>query len=229
MRSYHLTLVGLLLLGCGQRALARKNKYIVSGATWYDTDGIVLSAHAGGVVKTNDTWYWFGQNERQEDEDLFSGINVYSSTDLLNWKNEGRALSPIPGTDIGPDKVVERPKAVFNEPTQTWVLWFHADNSTYGELRQGVATSPNITGPYTFQQTFQPLGGPSQDLGLFQDVDGDWASISGLHLADKFTGSTYALYSNGDADGNHDNLITRLNANYTNVEEVVYTFYGGII
>ncbi|KAG6919609.1 hypothetical protein DXG01_003473 [Tephrocybe rancida] len=225
MRSYHLILAALLL-GNSKTAAARKNKYIAPGATWYDTDGNVLSAHAGGVVKTNGTWYWFGQNERLEDKDLFSGkgkyhtslsslttsegINVYSSSDLLNWKNEGRALSPVPGTDIGPDKVVERPKAVFNEPTQTWILWFHADNSTYGQLRQGVATSPNVTGPYTFKETFQPLGGPSQDLGLFQDVDG----------------SAYALYSNGDADADHDNLITRLNANYTNVEEVVYTFYN---
>lgn len=124
-------------------------------------------------MKTNGTWYWFGQNERLEDRDLFSGnskrgfslehlsditigINVYSSSDLLNWKNEGRALSPIIGTDIGPEKVVERPKAVFNEPTQTWVLWFHADNSTYGLLRQGVATSPNITGqkPFNYSGSF---------------------------------------------------------------------------
>ncbi|KAF8073530.1 Arabinanase/levansucrase/invertase [Lyophyllum atratum] len=199
-----------LFSGHSIAALTRKNKYIAPGATWYDTDGNVLSSHAGGVVKTNGTWYWFGQNERQEDKDLFSGINVYSSTDLLNWKNEGRALSPIPGTDIGPDKVVERPKAVFNEPTQGWVLWFHADNSTYGQLRQGVATSPNITGPYTFRETFRPLGNPSQDLGLFQDVDG----------------TAYALYSNGDADADHDNLITRLNSNFTNVEEVIYTFHN---
>lgn len=145
---------------------ARKNKYIVPGATWLDTDGNILSAHAGGIVESNGTWYWFGQNERLEDHDLFSGnlrhlarltsplaqiltgLNVYSSSDLLNWKNEGRALSPIPGTDIAPDRVVERPKAVFNELTKTWVLWFHADNSTYGLLRQGVATSPNVTGAY---------------------------------------------------------------------------------
>lgn len=75
-----------------------------------------------------------------------AGINVYSSDDLLNWKNEGRALSPIPGTDIAPDRVVERPKAVFDPVNKNWVLWFHSDNSTYGLLRQGVAMSPNITG-----------------------------------------------------------------------------------
>ncbi|RDB18999.1 hypothetical protein Hypma_014328 [Hypsizygus marmoreus] len=210
MRFTMLTHSTLLLSLFSTLVLARKNKYIVPGATWYDTDGNILSAHAGGIVKVNETWYWFGQNERSEDKDLFSGINVYSSSDLLNWKNEGRALSPIPGTDIGPEKVVERPKAVFNVLTQNWVLWFHADNSTYGLLRQGIATSPNVTGPYTFHETFRPFGNPSQDLGLFKDVDGE----------------AYALYSNGDADTDHDNLITRLNANFTNVEEVVYTFYN---
>ncbi|KAJ7465129.1 Arabinanase/levansucrase/invertase [Mycena latifolia] len=206
MQTRALTLLGLLFAAGGT---CRKNRYIVPGATWYDTSGAVLSAHAGGIVESEGTWYWFGQNERVEDTALFSGINIYSSSDLLNWDYRGLALSPIPGTDISADRVVERPKAVFNKATQEWVLWFHSDNSTYGLLRQGVATSPSVTGPYTFQDTFSPLGGTSQDFGLFQDVDGE----------------AYALYSNGDADAAHDNLITRMNANYSNVEEVVYTFF----
>ncbi|THV04295.1 Arabinanase/levansucrase/invertase [Dendrothele bispora CBS 962.96] len=188
---------------------AKRNRYIVPGAPWYDTGGNVLSAHAGGIVEHDGKWYWFGQNERAEDKDLFSGINVYSSPDLLNWDFEGKALSSINGTVIGPDTVVERPKAVFNQETQTWVLWFHSDNSTYGLLRQGVATSPNITGPYAFQEVFSPLGGTSQDFGLFHDVDHD---------------ASYALYSNGDADAAHDNLISRMNSTFTGVEEVVYEF-----
>lgn len=49
------------------------------------------------------------------------GINVYSSDDLTNWKYEGQALSPLNGTAIAPDLVVERPKVVYNEPTDTWV------------------------------------------------------------------------------------------------------------
>ncbi|TRM56947.1 glycosyl hydrolase [Schizophyllum amplum] len=179
----------LALLAAACLAQARKNKYIVPGATWYDTDGAVLSAHAGGIVHDNGTWYWFDTN-------LFSGLNVYSSSDLLNWKNEGRALSPLNGTDIDASRVVERPKAIFSEELHEWVLWFHSDNSSYALLQQGVATSPNITGPYTFRRVFSPLGGTSQDFGLFQDVDG--------------TG--YALYSNGDADSAHDNIIARMNA-----------------
>jgi hypothetical protein len=59
------------------------------------------------------------------------GITVYSSKDLLSWKNEGIALAPVNGTEIGPEMVVERPKVVYNEPTKTWVvsvlaLWLYS-------------------------------------------------------------------------------------------------------
>ncbi|KAJ7600263.1 Arabinanase/levansucrase/invertase [Mycena floridula] len=158
----------LFVLAAAWHVIGRKNKYIVPGATWYDTDGNIISAHAGGIVETGGKWYWFGQNERIEDTSLFS--------------------------DIDPTRVVERPKAIFNKQTETWVLWFHADNSSYGLLRQGIATSPNVTGPYTFVDTFSPLGSTSQDFGLFQDVD-----------------------CNGDADAAHDNLISQMNVNATNV------------
>lgn len=70
LRASSVALVGILLATVGT---CRKNRYIVPGATWYDTDGAVLSAHAGGIVKTDGVWYWFGQNERQEDTVLFSG------------------------------------------------------------------------------------------------------------------------------------------------------------
>lgn len=90
-------------------------------------------------------------------------------------------------------------------------LWFHSDNSSYGLLKQGFATSPNVTGPYTFQDAITPLGGTSQDFGLFKD-EGD--------------GQAYAMYSNGDAADAHDDLIVRLDANFTGPEELVYTFFG---
>lgn len=53
--------------------VARSTRYIVPGATWRDTDGEILSAHAGGVAQSNGTWYWFGQNERANITDSFSG------------------------------------------------------------------------------------------------------------------------------------------------------------
>ncbi|KAJ6556548.1 hypothetical protein DFH09DRAFT_1491071, partial [Mycena vulgaris] len=182
---------------------------IVPGAIWYDKSGAVLSAHPDGICAEDKTFFSgrlrsFSRMTRGQG----AGISVYSSVDLTNWYYRGRALSPIPGTAISVDLVGERPKVVFNKATQDWMLWLHSDNSNYGLLGQGGDTSPNVTGPYTFQGAFSSLGGTSQDFGLFQDVDGE----------------AYALYSNGDADAANDNLITRMNANYTDVEEVVYTF-----
>lgn len=75
-----------------------------------------------------------------------SGLNLYSSSDLANWDFEGQALSPVNNTLIGPETVVERPKIIYSEESKLWNLWFHSDNSSYGLLRQGIATSPNITG-----------------------------------------------------------------------------------
>lgn len=72
-----ITLLGLLLATEG---ICRKNQYIVPGATWYDTSGAVLSAHAGGIVESDGTWYWFGQNEREEDKVLFSGRLPFTAT-----------------------------------------------------------------------------------------------------------------------------------------------------
>ncbi|EEB86768.1 hypothetical protein MPER_16154, partial [Moniliophthora perniciosa FA553] len=45
----------------------------------------------------------------------------------------------------------------------------HADNASYGWLLQGLATSPNIAGPYEFVDAFSPLGNWSQDFGMFTD------------------------------------------------------------
>lgn len=70
---------GLTVVLLCSLAQARRNKYIVPGATWYDTDGEVLSAHAGGIVEVNRTWYWFGQDERQADKNLFSGMVLFTN------------------------------------------------------------------------------------------------------------------------------------------------------
>lgn len=86
----------------------------------------------------------------------------------------------------------------------------HADNSSYGLLLQGTATSPNITGPYTFQAAFNPLGDKSQDFGMFVGNDDD----------------AYALYSNGDSAAGRDVIISGINEERTNLTEVIYTFQG---
>jgi hypothetical protein len=80
----------LLVFGAvqGQSTQAKSKKYIVSGAEWRDTDGNIVNAHGGGIVKTNDTFYWIGGSIG-----CCGGTNLYSSPDLVTWTNHGTVFS----------------------------------------------------------------------------------------------------------------------------------------
>lgn len=68
-------LSALFLLVVGVQA-AKRNKYIVPGAEWRDTDGNIISGHAGGITFHDGKWYWVGQNERPDRPELFSGAYI---------------------------------------------------------------------------------------------------------------------------------------------------------
>ncbi|OTB03937.1 carbohydrate-binding module family 35 protein [Hypoxylon sp. CI-4A] len=65
--------------------------WIAPGAVWTDTDGNKIDAHGGGVMKRGDTFYWVGQAASNQTPQL------YSSTDLINWKNLGQQASSVTG------------------------------------------------------------------------------------------------------------------------------------
>src|SRR5205807_3694591 len=72
----------------------------------------------------------------------------------------------------------ERPKVLYNSSTATYVMYLHIDSSSYGEAKVGVATSATPCGPYSYHNSFQPLGQQSRDIGLFQDSDGSGYLLS---------------------------------------------------
>uniref|UniRef100_A0A0W0F4C7 Galactan-beta-galactosidase n=1 Tax=Moniliophthora roreri TaxID=221103 RepID=A0A0W0F4C7_MONRR len=188
-------------------------KYIIPGARWYDTEGNLISCHAGGVTREEGTgkFFWFGER-KVEGQVEGGGVSVYSSDDLATWDYHGLALAPIEGHPyISPDHIIQRPKVVYSQETGLYneEHFRHADNASYGWLLQGLATSPDIAGPYEFVGAFSPLGNWSQDFGMFTD---------------RKDGETYSLYSNGDSSLARDNFITRMNQEKTNLTEVVYTF-----
>jgi hypothetical protein len=117
-------LLTALWLATGALAAQRNVTYIVPGGAWTDTSGAFISAHAGAIVHNpvDGQFYWFGQDV-VGDNSVFQGVNVYKSPDLGQWTRVGHALSPVNGTALGPDRVVERPKVVWNEPTKSWVVW----------------------------------------------------------------------------------------------------------
>jgi hypothetical protein len=144
------------------------------GATWNDTSGNPLQLHGLGIIKVGSTWYGFGEDKTGESSAnaSFQDIPCYSSTDLSTWTRQSTALARQSSGDLGPDRIVERPKVLYNSSTGKYVMYMHIDNSSYSEAKVGVAVSSSVCGPYTYQGSFQPLGHQSRDLGLFQDTDG---------------------------------------------------------
>jgi hypothetical protein len=162
-----------VLAGAGP-ALADTTGTFTPGTTWTDQSGNVLQMHGLGLVKSGSTWYAFGENKSGESSGnaAFQSIACYSSTDLAHWTYQRAALSVQSSGDLGPNRVVERPKVLYNASTATYVMYLHIDNASYGEAKVGVATSSTPCGPYTYRGSSQPLGFQSRDIGLFQDTDG---------------------------------------------------------
>ena len=162
-----------VLSGAGP-ALADTTGTFTPGAAWTDQSGNVLQMHGLGLVKSGSTWYAFGENKSGESSSnaAFQSIACYSSTDLAHWTYQRAALSVQASGDLGPNRVVERPKVLYNASTSTYVMYLHIDSASYGEAKVGVATSSTPCGPYTYRGSSQPLGFQSRDIGLFQDTDG---------------------------------------------------------
>src|SRR2546423_7870966 len=200
-------LSALALVGLAQAPAHAATSQFTPGQAWTDTSGTTLQMHGLGIVKVGSTWYGFGEDKTGESSGnaFFQDIPCYSSTDLSHWTLQSRALSKQSSGDLGPNRVVERPKVLFNSSTNTFVMYLHIDNSSYGEAKVGVATSSTPCGPYSYRGSFQPLGHQSRDLGLFQDTDGSGYLLSedrasGLRI-DKLSSDYLSVVSAGGSGG----------------------------
>lgn len=102
------------------------------------------------------------------------GVNCYSSPDLWTWKNEGIVL-PGEETNVSHDlhisNVLERPKVIYNEKNDQYIMWMHVDDSNYTRASVGVAISKTPTGPFTYLHSTRPNGYESRDMTIFKDDD----------------------------------------------------------
>jgi hypothetical protein len=90
----------------------------------------------------------------------------------VEWSYEGALISRTASGDTGPNRVIERPKVVYNKQTGKYVLWAHIDSANYGEAKIGVAIGDSVCGKYTYLRSERPLGFESRDSGVFVDDDG---------------------------------------------------------
>ena len=145
---------------------------IVSGTTWINNNGNPVNAHGGGMIKVGSTYYWIG--EYKDTSGAFVANACYSSTDLQHWTFVNRTLVKQASGDLGPDRIVERPKIMYNKATNQYVQTMHVDNLTYKDEAVGVATSSTVCGNYTYRGRLKLNGSTIKkwDSGSFQDADG---------------------------------------------------------
>lgn len=164
-----------------------KYESFVPGAVWLDTDGNPINAHGGGILYHEGVYYWYGEykgdstywNPNVPDWECYrteaGGVSCYSSTDLYNWKFEGVVLDPDmsdPQSELHYSHVLERPKVIYNDKTDQFVMWLHVDSDDYFKAAAGVAVSNTPNGKFEYLGSMRPNGEMSRDMTLFKDDDG---------------------------------------------------------
>ena len=209
-----------------------------SDAPWVDNEANPIQAHGGQVqqltVNGETKWWWYG-----EDKSLGyrGGVRAYSSDDLYNWTFEGVVLQTMQTKDeleTNPyfselysdyneeqkelvyqtvnktTSVIERPKVIYNEKNDQYVMWFHADGpiteggSNYAVASAGLAVSDSPTGPFKVVGRYRlHTGGDySGNQGMARDMN--------LFVDDDKT--AYIIYS---SEENATMYVSRLNEDYT--------------
>ena len=146
-----------------------------------------------------------GENKSHNGANLHA-VSLYRSQDLVNWDFVNDIVTPRT-TDVcqsgsyeGSSCKIERPKLVYNEATDQFVMWGHWETAdSYAASHLIVATSPTIDGDYTVVRNFRPGAGHvhteeadptytgddelwgygSRDFTVFKDPDSDDAYLVG--------------------------------------------------
>lgn len=143
----------------------KKQQSFTPGEIWPDNKGIHINAHGGGILKLDDTYYWYGEHkiEGKAGNKAMVGVHCYSSKDLYNWTDEGIALavSQDPKSEIVQGCVIERPKVIFNQKTKKFVMWFHLElkDRGYEAAKTGLALADSPTGPFKYIKSVNPNAG----------------------------------------------------------------------
>lgn len=158
-------ILGLAFFLCAMVAAveAQALDEIRPGQEWPDRKGEHINAHGGGLLFHEGKYYWYGENRPARGFTTEVGVEVYSSSDLMNWEDEGVALavSEEAGHDIERGCIMERPKVIRNPKTGKFVMLFHLElkGKGYAAARVGFAESDSPVGPFRFIRSLRPNAG----------------------------------------------------------------------
>lgn len=149
---------------------------IQNGRLWKLSTGATVQAHAPGFVRVGDVWYMCGEDRSNW---WNPDVNLYSSTDLVNWKFEKKIIrNGVTTSALGSTRMIERPKLLYNATTDKFVVWCHYESGDYGASEAACFECDEVNGDYTYVWSGRPLGIKSRDCNIFQDTDGTAYFIS---------------------------------------------------
>lgn len=194
--------------GAGGATAASAWVTFTNGIFWNDTGGKRIEAHGGGFIQVGSTWYWAGEDKSMNSGNFFA-VNLYASTDLVNWQFKNAIITRQTSTDLAAaDRIIERPKIIYNDTTKQYVMWLHWDGANYATAQAGVFTCATIDGNYTQVGHFQPNSNMARDDSLFKDDDGK-------------------AYFMAAANNNQDMIIYQLSDDYLSIKSQVVTVFAG--
>jgi len=182
---------------------AQTKTALINGTSFTDSEGKVINAHGGGLLKVGNYYYWIGENRKQG---VF--VSCYRSKDLMNWEFRGDLLTRQSHPELDSANI-ERPKVIYNSKTKQFVMWMHYEyGRDYSYARAAIATSNDIEKPFTFVKSFRPFGNMSRDCTLYKDQDG-------------------SAYFFSSARENYDMMLYKLTDDYTDVKKQIATLWPG--
>lgn len=192
-------------------------KTLKNGTLWRDINGDPIHAHGGCILFHKGWYYWYGEDRRGRNY-----VSCYRSRSLTDWEFRNHVLTM--DSEAAPYRVqtkcrlqngdggkvnLERPKVLYNEQTQKFVLWAHFENGKdYTEAAAAVASCDTPDGDFTYHGHFKPYGFMSRDCTLFQEDNGTAYFISA-------------------ARNNADLHVYRLADDYMNVDCLVHRLWQG--
>ncbi|MBE7661356.1 hypothetical protein, partial [Tenacibaculum finnmarkense] len=172
------------------------------GQTWVkgNNNGNIIPSHSmedGYIIyrKSNSTYYLYAENKQQVP---FKNIICWSSTDLINWTNEGIVLDT--SVNLWENQDVSSPALYYNELLDNITLIYEgrgvlADGAPQGGAI-GLATSSNFT-------TFTRSGNAPIFSGKNINAESNWCSHLVPDDVVKYQGVYYLSYHGYSIRGNY--------------------------
>jgi hypothetical protein len=124
------TALGAALVSPGSVVAATNRAgMIYPGQPWLEETGKRIHAHGGSILQVGSTYFWYGENKERTlpGSGVWQwGMRMYSSLDLMNWKDRGLFIPPdLHNTQstFAPSSFTDRPHIVFNKRTNKYVCW----------------------------------------------------------------------------------------------------------